>query len=101
MFNEGPANTALLTAAARALEDERRDRLFTDPYSKLLAGDEGMKLLEDFNEAFTLVEAIRTRFFDDAIAEAIRNGIKQFVVLGAGLDTRPYRMEFPDGALLD
>ncbi len=99
MFKEGPANTALLTAAARALEDERPDRLFADPYSKLLAGKEGLKLLEEFNEAFTLVEAIRTRFFDDAIAQAIKDGIKQFVVLGAGLDTRPYRLEFPGGAL--
>lgn len=99
MFKEGPANTALLTAAARALEDERQDRLFADPYSKLLAGDEGMTLLEEFSEAFTLVEAIRTRFFDDAIADAIKGGIRQFVALGAGLDTRPYRLEFPDGTL--
>ncbi len=99
MFKEGPSNTALITAAARALENERNDKLFSDPYSKLLAGEDGMRLLMDFGESFTLAETIRTKFFDDAITEAIKSGKKQFVALGSGLDTRPYRIEFPKDAI--
>jgi methyltransferase (TIGR00027 family) len=34
----------------------------------------------------------RTRYLDDAVAEAIQGGIRQIVILGAGFDTRPYRI---------
>jgi O-methyltransferase involved in polyketide biosynthesis len=35
----------------------------------------------------------RTRFIDDAVLAALSQGIAQVVILGAGLDTRPYRLE--------
>jgi methyltransferase (TIGR00027 family) len=95
MFNDGPANTALLTAAARASENERPDPLVRDPYARVLAGEEGKKLLESYGMSFVLLETIRTKFIDDAVMDAVRGGKKQFVVLGAGLDARPYRFRLP------
>lgn len=95
MFDEGPANTALITAAARALENEQPNPVVLDQYADMLAGEEGRKLLESYGEAFVLVETIRTKFFDDAILEAIKKGKRQFVMLGAGLDARPYRFNLP------
>jgi len=40
----------------------------------------------------------RKRYADDKVREALHDGIKQFVFLGAGLDTRPYRLVAPTGA---
>lgn len=39
--------------------------------------------------------AARTLFFDEAIHEAIRDGIRQVVILGAGLDARAWRLQQP------
>jgi methyltransferase (TIGR00027 family) len=93
MFNDGPANTALLTAAARALESEQPHPVVLDPYARALAGEEGKKLLESYGQMFVLLETIRTKFIDDAILKEAKGGKKQFVVLGAGLDARPYRFK--------
>jgi methyltransferase (TIGR00027 family) len=41
--------------------------------------------------------AIRTRFFDDALLEATAAGIRQVVILGAGLDARAFRLPWPSG----
>jgi methyltransferase (TIGR00027 family) len=38
---------------------------------------------------------VRTRFFDDIIGETLANGVDQVVMLGAGLDTRPFRLNIP------
>ena len=93
MFATPVTKTALLTAAARAQEDKRADPLVHDPYAKNLAGEEGERLLQRFGELFTVIEAVRTKFFDDTIcAEISDRGIRQVVMLGAGLDTRPYRL---------
>lgn len=40
----------------------------------------------------------RKRYADDKVREALHDGIGQFVFLGAGLDTRPYRLAVPTGA---
>ncbi|GAA3939837.1 class I SAM-dependent methyltransferase [Actinoplanes auranticolor] len=40
----------------------------------------------------------RKRYADDKVRDALHDGIKQFVFLGAGLDTRPYRLVAPTGA---
>jgi O-methyltransferase involved in polyketide biosynthesis len=39
--------------------------------------------------------SIRTRFFDDYLREALGSGIRQVVVLGAGLDARAFRLAVP------
>ena len=40
--------------------------------------------------------AMRSRFAEDALAEAVGRGVRQYVVLGAGFDTFAYRNPFPD-----
>lgn len=99
MFPQGVSNTALITAAARAVGNNQDSPLVIDPYSELLAGEDGKKLLQEFGELFALLETIRTKFFDDAVLEAVKSGKKQVVDLGAGLDTRPYRMDLPKDLL--
>jgi methyltransferase (TIGR00027 family) len=39
--------------------------------------------------------AVRSRFVEDRLAEAVRNGVTQYVILGAGLDTFAYRNPYP------
>lgn len=94
--------TSLLTAAMRAQETKRSEtegRLFTDPYAELLAGDEGMDILHK-----ALAEsgdqpaiAIRTAYMDQKITQALKQGVRQIVILATGMDTRAYRLSFPEG----
>lgn len=102
--------TALLTAALRAAETRREDRLFADPYAEAFAGEIGPKLLAEIRAVTfppgglrTLpstpdYNAIRTRFFDDFLVEAAATpGMRQVVVAPAGMDSRPYRLRWPEG----
>ncbi|MFC5833568.1 SAM-dependent methyltransferase [Nonomuraea insulae] len=96
---DGVAGTALWTAAARARESLRADRLFDDPFADDLAGAEGTALLARFHTAKAAPEgnpflAIRTRWFDDFVRSAVTAG-DQVVGLGAGLDTRAHRLPWP------
>jgi methyltransferase (TIGR00027 family) len=91
--------TALWMAAERARETARPDRLFDDPYAEALAGPEGRELLarmttpED-NTGRSI--PIRTRFFDDAVRRLTgAHGIRQVVLLAAGMDTRAFRLDLP------
>ncbi|WP_019548327.1 class I SAM-dependent methyltransferase [Streptomyces sulphureus] len=101
--------TALLTAALRAAETRRDDRLYSDPYAADLAGESGPGLLEEVRTATfppgrsrTLpstpdYNAIRTRFFDDHLQEcAAPAEMTQIVLAPAGMDSRAYRMDWPD-----
>ncbi|OAR25894.1 hypothetical protein A8W25_10260 [Streptomyces sp. ERV7] len=100
--------TALLTAALRAAETRRDDRLYEDPYAAALAGDIGPALLAEVRDAtFPPGErrsvpstpdynAIRTRFFDDYLQEAARDPeMTQIVLAPAGMDSRAYRLDWP------
>jgi methyltransferase (TIGR00027 family) len=44
--------------------------------------------------------AVRTRFFDDFFLNAARDGIRQSVILAAGLDARAYRLGWPPGSVV-
>ncbi|MER5443681.1 SAM-dependent methyltransferase [Streptomyces sp. NPDC002790] len=97
--------TARWTAAARARESRRTDRLFDDPLAELLAGEEGAALLKHFHTSRAADEgnpflSIRTRWFDDFIEGAVTADRCQVVGLGAGLDTRAYRLEWPEHTVL-
>jgi methyltransferase (TIGR00027 family) len=100
----GVAQTARWTAASRARESRRPDQLFNDPLAAVLAGEEGAALLTHFHTAHAADTGnpflpIRTRWFDDYIAETV-NPACQVISLGAGLDTRAYRLDWPDGVTL-
>jgi methyltransferase (TIGR00027 family) len=99
--------TSRATAAARARESQRTDRLFLDLSAAALAGAEGFAALDRHNAARAvggeIVEnptfAIRTRFFDDLLlAEAGHGSVRQIVIIAAGLDTRAFRLPWPPHA---
>jgi methyltransferase (TIGR00027 family) len=96
------AKTSLLTAAMRAVESrlsESEGRLFSDPYAEVLAGAEGFSLLEKAIAAAGVQPAIaiRTAYMDSRIESALKEGVRQFVFLAAGMDSRAFRMTFPSG----
>lgn len=94
----GVSDTAYAIATMRALEAERpeRERLFEDPFARIFAeagahAEAGTKLflsLPFFHDGVRL----RTRFVDNAVREALADGLRQVVLLGAGFDMRAQRM---------
>ena len=88
------AATARWIAAARAAETGRPDRLLEDPWAAALAGPEGEDWLGARAGSPALaVMIIRARFFDDFLRRVtVPGGAGQVVLLGAGLDTRGYRL---------
>lgn len=109
--------TAVMVAAARAVETEQPDPLIRDPYAKLLvtnaqAGvlweamldpDMVAKVDELDAEAAAMIrhmrgyQAVRTHFFDTFFRNAADAGIRQVVILASGLDSRAYRLDWPAG----
>ena len=96
---EPVAFTAHWVAAARARESLRPDALFQDPFAAALAGEEGERWKGDPRDEATLGAyiALRTRFFDDELMRVAASGVRQIVILAAGLDARAYRLEWPYG----
>jgi methyltransferase (TIGR00027 family) len=92
--------TSRWVAAARAAESARPDRLFDDPYAALLAGSDGETCLKVIGpQAAPVVGylALRTKCLDDAILAGVSAGIRQCVILAAGMDTRAFRLAWhPD-----
>lgn len=106
----GAGVTALGLAAARSVESSRLDRLIDDPFARTLfeaaASDLPMRIeWPGPSEAVSDTEALhlhgsryiglRTRFYDDALLTAMAAGVRQAVLLGAGLDTRSVRLSLP------
>lgn len=89
------ADTAFWVAHHRAQESARPDALFNDQLAGVLAGSRGKAIAEAMpRPAFTAwVISVRTVVIDAYIREAIDAGVDMIVNLGAGLDTRPYRMD--------
>lgn len=93
------SDTAFMAAAYRAMETDHPNSMFHDPLAAKLAGEQGRKIISSlpkkaFIGGWTVV--IRTRIIDDFIRAAIADGVDTILNLGAGLDTRPYRMELPE-----
>jgi methyltransferase (TIGR00027 family) len=102
--------TSRWIAAARALETECDAPLFVDPYARALAGDDGFAFLAEMRRAAgpgagahgategpDLYLSLRTRFLDDGLMSAVRDqGVTQLVLLAAGMDTRAFRLPWPD-----
>ncbi|HEY9644319.1 MAG TPA: SAM-dependent methyltransferase [Coleofasciculaceae cyanobacterium] len=92
------SETAYLVAMYRALETERPDALFQDPLARTLAGGRGellIKILGDEQQGRKVI-AIRTCVMDELIEQLVKSQKVDVVInLGAGLDTRPYRLTLP------
>ena len=106
----GVGLTALLVAAARAIETNRSDALARDEYAKhfvrAVPACAGWPLRPEEvpdGDADPLwgrlgrFFGLRTRVFDDFLLHAAGTGSRQVVLLGAGLDTRAHRLPWPDG----
>lgn len=87
------ATTSRLTAAMRAVESARPDRLFDDPFAGTLAGDAGRRLSTGMDAGDAI--AVRTRFDDDGLRAAVAAGVEQVALVAAGMDTRAWRLDLP------
>jgi methyltransferase (TIGR00027 family) len=95
------SQTALTAAAARAahLIVDGQPTIFADPLAAQLLGDEADELLSYHRNHGTHVVltgartqvVCRSRYTEDRLADAVGRGIRQYVILGAGLDTFAYR----------
>jgi methyltransferase (TIGR00027 family) len=107
MAKQGVGNTALGAAVCRLIEQSQPEetRLFNDLVVKDLVGTPIRVLLRfALVRNFTIkrtdaimpgtygTQICRTRFIDDAVQDALSQGIRQLAIVGAGLDTRPYRL---------
>ncbi len=95
---EHVSDTAILTALGRAIESDRPDALFKDPFARSLAGVRSEQLAASIPNINSIVQAVavRTYVVDDLILKAVSQGkIDTILNLGSGLDTRPYRLSLP------
>jgi methyltransferase (TIGR00027 family) len=109
-------STAVFVAAARALEAQKPEPLAADPFAEVFcraaggewadvldgrSGETGaMHLRSDFGGHFVAFQAARTKYFDEYFAAASDAGVRQIVILAAGLDSRAYRLPWPDGTVV-
>src|SRR5271154_2110547 len=96
---ENVSDTARWVALYRALESERPDAHFRDPYARRLAGERGeaiSRTLPGFQSGLWPM-VVRTCVFDELILRAVADGADTVVNLAAGLDARPWRMALPEG----
>ncbi len=106
--------TATAVAASRAVASQGPDALLDDPFAEPLVRAVGLDTYvrmidgETFNDDDPLMNrktvteqiAVRTRYFDDFFTAAAEAGLRQAVILAAGLDTRGYRLPWPAGTVV-
>ena len=97
MAIEHVSDTARWVAVYRAMETERPDAIFRDPFARRLAGDKGEDIVRTMKNGRGVGWAmiVRTAIMDEIIRDAIAHGTDTVVNLAAGLDARPWRMELP------
>jgi methyltransferase (TIGR00027 family) len=106
-----------MVAAARALASGGTNPIINDPFAAPLVRAVGLDFFRRLVDGeITESEAsagggtdlsletdsiaVRTRFFDDFFLNAARDGIRQSVILAAGLDARAYRLGWPPGSVV-
>ncbi|WP_329416879.1 class I SAM-dependent methyltransferase [Streptomyces sp. NBC_00704] len=106
--------TAVGVARVRALESERENALFHDPLARAFAAAGGLwpssptpsspiasppppddEAARRRRAALAFSIVIRTKFLDDLLRQASASGVRQVVLLGAGMDSRAFRMDWP------
>ncbi len=104
MIEEIPSKTAQRVALRRAAHQLLdHPRVFDDPVALAIIGEQTASLLRSEPERFEssgsrhlrAFVAARSRFAEDELAMAIKRGVRQYVVLGAGLDTFACRNPYP------
>ena len=91
------SDTALWVAIYRAMESERSDAIFRDPYARRLGGERGEAIVREMpngaNTAWPMI--VRTAVMDEIVLRCVRAGATTVLNLAAGLDARPFRLELP------
>jgi len=93
------SDTARWVAMYRALESERPDALFNDPYARRLAGAQGEAILDAIPKGRRMAwpMVVRTAVMDELILRTVtRDRADTVLNLAAGLDARAYRLPVPD-----
>jgi len=112
-ITESVGATALSVAAARAVATAAADPLIQDEFAYLLVSSAGQPWARLASPGLEWIgddehgrrshllaceyQAVRTHFFDTYFADAVTTGIRQVVILAAGLDSRAYRLDWPAG----
>ncbi|QLL07783.1 class I SAM-dependent methyltransferase [Mycobacterium vicinigordonae] len=112
-ITESVGATALAVAASRAVETAGENPLIRDEFAGLLVAsagpawarlaDPGIAWLDGDEHGRRIhrvgcdYQAVRTHYFDEYFAAAAQAGIRQMVILAAGLDARAYRLQWPTG----
>ncbi len=95
MQSAQPSRTAQRVAMRRATHQLLdQPRVFEDPLAVAIAGGESEQpadAQQPFSRALRAFLAVRSRYAEDQLASAFERGVRQYVVLGAGLDTFAYR----------
>jgi len=107
-------STALLVATARALEAQKPEPLVFDPYAEIFCravGGAAADVLDgkdpdhrlktpEWGVHFVNFQAARTKYFDEYFRRTADAGVRQVVILAAGLDSRAYRLDWPAGTTI-
>jgi methyltransferase (TIGR00027 family) len=115
-ITESVGATALGVAAARAADTESSDPLINDPFARVFLDRVGPGAWDWYGAPELPAEVVaaapdmpqrmqslvnyfatRTKFFDTSFIDAANAGIRQAVILAAGLDARSWRLPWPDG----
>lgn len=92
------SDTARWVAVYRAMETERPDAIFRDPFAARLAGEQGKNIVDGMKQGRAMAWAMitRTAVMDEIILERIKGGgVDTVLNLAAGLDARAWRMPLP------
>jgi methyltransferase (TIGR00027 family) len=100
---------ATMAAAQRALASSGPHPLIDDPFAAPLVRAVGVDFLTRLvngqiqnpdSQRMAQRVAVRTRFYDQFFSDATEKGIRQAVILAAGLDARAYRLPWPPGTVV-
>lgn len=91
---ESIGRTAFLISELRAEEAERTPKLFDDPYARLFSSPGSKAAIQrahSLGPLFSAALRVRVRWFDDVLQRELEGGVRQVLLLGAGMDCRALR----------
>jgi methyltransferase (TIGR00027 family) len=108
-ITESVGVTALGVASSRAMETRRDDGLVEDPHAESFLDavrdevdlpsevDPSADPTDPASGLMSTYVGVRSRWFDEHLLAAARDGLDQVVILASGLDTRAQRLDWPSG----
>jgi len=91
------SDTAAWVAVYRAMESDRPDAIFHDPFARRLAGERGQAIVDAMPQGTSMSwpMVVRTAVMDEIILRCVQQGATTVLNLAAGLDARAYRLALP------